>query len=229
MEILKTHLVPISKKGTAIHIKKKNKGKFTDWCGGKVTSECIQKGKNSDNPTIRKRATFAENARHWKHQNGGSLTSKFQLGGFFSQIQDYWNSLDTDEKTDLIGEGVNFLGNTISNVSNTIQAAKNKQQLIANEQMNQDIARKNYYTNGEYSYTPKKIDQPIKIYNSVDNNNLNTFRQDLYNNQKVNDTIQNNYMEYLKRLKEQSAFQEPSTDFSATSNLGLIQGLPNMT
>lgn len=50
-----------------IHIKKENKGKFTDYCGGKVTSECISKGKNSPNPTIRKRATFAANARKWNH------------------------------------------------------------------------------------------------------------------------------------------------------------------
>ena len=57
--------IPILKRG-GIHIKKKNRGKFTDYCGGKVTEECIQQGKNSSNPTIRKRATFADNARHWK-------------------------------------------------------------------------------------------------------------------------------------------------------------------
>lgn len=62
-----------SKKGSKIHIKKENRGKFTDYCGGKVTEECIQRGKNSPDPKIRKRATFAKNARAWKHQNGGSL------------------------------------------------------------------------------------------------------------------------------------------------------------
>ena len=50
-----------------IHIKKENRGKFTDYCVGKVTSECISKGKNSPNPAIRKRATFAANARKWNH------------------------------------------------------------------------------------------------------------------------------------------------------------------
>lgn len=53
------------KKGHKIHIKKKNRGKFTDYCGGKVTSECIAKGKRSSSSTIRKRATFAANARKW--------------------------------------------------------------------------------------------------------------------------------------------------------------------
>lgn len=50
-----------------IHIKKENRGKFTDYCGGKVTSECIARGKRSSNPVIRKRATFAANARRWNH------------------------------------------------------------------------------------------------------------------------------------------------------------------
>lgn len=64
------------KKGgkSGIHIKKKNRGKFTDYCGGTVTEECIQKGKHSSNPTTRKRANFAWVARHkFKHQSGGEL------------------------------------------------------------------------------------------------------------------------------------------------------------
>lgn len=61
------------KDGTKIHIKKKNRGSFTKWCGGNVTSECIRRGKNSSNPKIRKKATFAANARKWKHQQGGTI------------------------------------------------------------------------------------------------------------------------------------------------------------
>lgn len=59
------NLIERFKKGNKIHIKKKNRGKFTEWCGGKVTEECIRRGKNSPNPTIRKRATFADNVRRW--------------------------------------------------------------------------------------------------------------------------------------------------------------------
>lgn len=58
---------------SGIHIKKENRGKFTSYCGGKVTSECIARGKHSSNPAIRKRATFAANARKWKHQEGGKF------------------------------------------------------------------------------------------------------------------------------------------------------------
>lgn len=61
-------------KSGGIHIKKENSGKFTDYCGGKVTTECIQRGKNSPSATIRKRATFAQNARSWsKREDGGIL------------------------------------------------------------------------------------------------------------------------------------------------------------
>lgn len=56
-----------------IHIKKKNEGKFTSYCGGKVTQDCIDRAKASGNSKLVKRAVFAENVRHWKHQNGGIL------------------------------------------------------------------------------------------------------------------------------------------------------------
>ena len=66
--------------GGGIHIKKKNRGKFTEYCGGKVTDECIQRGLHSSNPTTRKRANFARNARKW-HSFGGWLNSQ---GGDFT-------------------------------------------------------------------------------------------------------------------------------------------------
>lgn len=66
-----TKLIPFGKSG--IHIKKENRGSFTSYCGGKVTDACIQKGKNSPSAAIRKKATFAANARKWKHQFGGTL------------------------------------------------------------------------------------------------------------------------------------------------------------
>jgi hypothetical protein len=47
------------KKGNKIYIKPKNRGKFTKYCHGKVTDECIRKAKASGNPTLIKRATFA--------------------------------------------------------------------------------------------------------------------------------------------------------------------------
>lgn len=61
--------VRLSKKGgkPKIKIKESQKGSFTRYCGGNVTNECIQRGKNSPDPKIRKKATFASNARKWNH------------------------------------------------------------------------------------------------------------------------------------------------------------------
>lgn len=79
-------MLELLKKGSRIHIKEKNKGTFTRWCGGNVTDECIQRGKNSSNPKIRKKATFAANARKWKHKEGGII--KAQGGSKFN-----WQSI----------------------------------------------------------------------------------------------------------------------------------------
>lgn len=67
------------KKGSGIHIKKSHKGRFTEYCGGNVTEECIRRGKNSADPKIQKQAVFAQNARKFKHQDGGSLYGASQI------------------------------------------------------------------------------------------------------------------------------------------------------
>ena len=82
----KMNILKFLKNGSGIHIKKENRGKFTDYCGGKVTDECIQKGKNSSNPAIRKRATFADNARHFKHRSGGQIVQEFKLRKMLNNI-----------------------------------------------------------------------------------------------------------------------------------------------
>lgn len=65
------------KSGGKIHIRESQKGSFTRYCNGKVTNECIQRGKNSPDPRIRKKATFAANSRSWakkrKHSSGGNI------------------------------------------------------------------------------------------------------------------------------------------------------------
>lgn len=89
-----------AKNGGPIHIKRKNRGKFTDYCGGKVTSECIARGKRSSSPTIRKRATFAANARKWHHADGGPL---FTHGGIWSNGMTYVNNGGTHEENPFEG------------------------------------------------------------------------------------------------------------------------------
>ena len=84
MEILEVVGIPYFKKGSGIHIKKKNRGKFTEYCGGNVTQECINRAKKSGNPTLKKRSVFAENARAWKHQDGGVARKRLDLKGLRS-------------------------------------------------------------------------------------------------------------------------------------------------
>jgi hypothetical protein len=56
---------------SGIHINPAHKGRFHRDVGKspgeKITSSDIEKGKHSDNPAERKRATFAANARKWHH------------------------------------------------------------------------------------------------------------------------------------------------------------------
>ena len=86
------NILEFLKNGSGIHIKKKNRGSFTRWCGGNVTEECIRRGKASSNPKIRKKATFADNARHFKHKSGGQVVQDFrnkrklEYGGLLSSI-----------------------------------------------------------------------------------------------------------------------------------------------
>ena len=56
-----------------IEIKPENKGLFTEYCKRKglgddkaVTQKCIEEGKKSKDPDVRKRAVFAENARKFR-------------------------------------------------------------------------------------------------------------------------------------------------------------------
>ena len=44
----------------------KKPGSFRKYCGGKVTKACIERGKRSPNPKVRRRAHLAETLRKRK-------------------------------------------------------------------------------------------------------------------------------------------------------------------
>lgn len=54
--------------------RKGTKGSFREYCGGKVTNECIQRGLKSPNPTIRKRAALAKAFAKMRKEKGGEVT-----------------------------------------------------------------------------------------------------------------------------------------------------------
>lgn len=72
-------LIPEYKKGSKIHIKKKNRGKFTASAkrAGRSVQEHARAVLNNPNatPLQKKRANFARNAAKWKHQQGGVISS----------------------------------------------------------------------------------------------------------------------------------------------------------
>ena len=107
-------LLQFLKDGSGIHIKKSQRGSFTKYCNGKVTNECIQRGKNSSNPKIRKKAVFADNSRKWRHQQGGVLQT-FGGGGITDSLIDFviqkegFNETPTD-----IGDGKITIGSGLT-------------------------------------------------------------------------------------------------------------------
>jgi len=61
----------IKKAKSGIYIKPENKGKFT--ATKKKTGKSTEELTHSKNPVTKKRAIFAQNAKKWKHKDGGSL------------------------------------------------------------------------------------------------------------------------------------------------------------
>lgn len=76
MSILAQIKVPYFKGGSEIHIKEKNKGKFTQAAkqhgmGVQEFASKVLSNKDKYSPTLVKRSNFARNAKAWKHQEGG--------------------------------------------------------------------------------------------------------------------------------------------------------------
>lgn len=63
--------IPVLANGSGIHIKKENRGKFTET--KKRTGKTTEELTHSKNPLTRKRAIFAQNSRKWKHEDGGEV------------------------------------------------------------------------------------------------------------------------------------------------------------
>ena len=126
-------MIRFLKNGSGIHIKESQKGSFTKYCKGKVTNECIQKGKNSPDPKIRKKATFAANARKWKHKDGGTI-KKFAQGNKVNFWQGLGNFLNSNVGQGLMNIGTNFLSNQAQNNQIDSQAESLKAQNQYNAQ-----------------------------------------------------------------------------------------------
>ena len=176
------------KNGSGIHIKEKNKGKFTSYCGGKVTDECIQKGKNSSNPAIRKRATFAANARKWKHKDGGVLYI-FQEGGKTS----WWSKVGNFMSNSGLGE---VALNALSTYTQNKQIGANSD--VAKAQVDKDKASKIQQANLAAEQEANDIQQ-----NNVNPENPNAMSGDI-----VKNFIKNKLLSQKMALINQESNQE---------------------
>ena len=141
-------------KGGGIHIKKKNRGKFTSYCGGKVTSACIQRGLHSSNPTTRKRANFARNARKWKHSFGGWLNTQ---GGDFSNgvIQINSGGLHSTNPYGGVQMGVDNQG--IPNLVEEGEVVWNDYVFSNRLKPNKDMKKKNKYKGTTFANIAKNL------------------------------------------------------------------------
>ena len=85
--------IPSFKNGSGIHIKKKNRGKFTK--SAKAAGESVQEhaahvlSDPNATPLQKKRANFARNAAKWKHEDGGKTHKPF---GHRSVLDNGWQS-----------------------------------------------------------------------------------------------------------------------------------------
>jgi hypothetical protein len=88
--------ITFGKKGTKlhpIHIKKSHEGKFTEF--KKRTGETTEEAKHSSDPHVRKMATFAANAKTWKHQQGGSLQIPYAYQPAIGTSKNYMSGYGT--------------------------------------------------------------------------------------------------------------------------------------
>lgn len=79
--------IPILKKG-GIHIKKKNRGKFTAAAkragmGVQEFARHVLANKDKYSSTLVKRANFARNSKKFKHENGGILKAQEGTGNLY--------------------------------------------------------------------------------------------------------------------------------------------------
>lgn len=138
MEDLEIFGIPYLAKGSGIHIKKENRGKFTETKKriGKTTEELT----HSKNPLTRKRAIFAQNAKKWKHKDGGEV---HKPNGHRSILDNGWFKTKDLKKNHPLTyqQGGNFttkaLANTIWEFSNQVKYGNGNYNNVNNKLLSQ--------------------------------------------------------------------------------------------
>ena len=208
----KMNILEFLKNGSGIHIKPSQKGSFTKYCNGKVTSECIQKGKNSPDPKIRKKATFADNARHFKHKDGGkafvngvnvldSNPKMYKYNKKYKMAQEgakltFWQQAGNWIKDNQ--DSISTIGNGISNLI----SAKNRQ-----DEINQFAQAKQKELKA-FKYKTWKDKYLSNLQNQTDRSDI-VNAHNAFNQTNINDALQekqdeiNNQIANLQYLNDQ--------------------------
>lgn len=176
------------KQGNKIHIKKSNEGKFTDYCGGKVTQKCIQKAKSSGNKKLIKRATFAENAKKWNHPR------KHLSGGFFNQMSNFlgsnsekliggigkaFNKDNLNGTLELATQGINLIGNVASAFRNGSAAKEaERQNYYAQQNLQQEQATEAYQQQMQNTLEEVRQNNAFQ-FNPIDDTGLSQIHNDI--------------------------------------------------
>ena len=217
-----------------IYIKPKNRGSFRRWCGGNVTEECIRRGKASSNPAIRKRATFAANARKWKHKEGGIL--KASDG---SNTKNWWS-----KATDWIGNNKDLLQtgfNAFSSIGNIGNASKALNSFDDETQAGLNAINGNidqytnmyapYFQNNNPDVQSSDIDQINKAF-TYSKNIINQKKKEyLQNRTQSRQQYQNQYQQSINNFSSQlsdfglQAFQNFFPKANKTIDLKPVQGV----
>lgn len=215
-------VVKIFKKGHKIHIKESQKGTFTKWCGGNVTDECIQRGKNSSNPKIRKKATFAANARKWKHKDGGIIkaadgTKTNWISNSLGKVGNFFQNNKLGQS--ILSTGINLGLNSLTNSAN-----KN---IISNEA---EILKANVEKNAadEKLSNSAKAEEMTRntLAQLYDKDNPNAFGGDIVKGQ-----LKQKFLNQLNvPIDQKSATQKAQIDFQANQlknqySMGSLGGL----
>ena len=125
------------KNGSGIHIKKKNRGKFTK--SAKAAGESVQEharkvlANPNATPLQKKRANFARNVAKWKHKDGGII--KAQEGtktNFFTKTSN-WFSSNKDLVSNIGQIGTNLISGLKQNKAIDSQIEANNAQMEADK------------------------------------------------------------------------------------------------
>ncbi len=156
--------------------KKGTVGSFREYCGGDVTMDCIEKGLNSKDPKIRKKAIFAKNVM--SKLRGGEI-EKYEYGGLFS-VGDILDRILRRESTRSV---MNDIDNLYDKYNNTKELIKGQLGMEVNDDVDDG--------GGDDDDKIKKIKELSKTFPGLDNYILNNFK----------DKYQNLDLDALKEIK----------------------------